>query len=119
MVWTMRERRPGKGAALGKEAVLADSGRAGEVSAGVGLVRKATVSTSCEHTCSPSAARFGSHERQAADSSRLSRNDRRLAFPRHLRFDDLVNEFLTIEESNAVRHEFLFLTIKRLDLRMF
>jgi hypothetical protein len=53
-----------------------------------------------------------------ADSSHLTWNDRRLALPRHLRFDDIVNELLTIEESNAVRHEFLFLTIKRLDLRI-
>jgi len=40
----MRERRPGKGASLGKEAVLAASGRAGEVAAGVGRVRRATFS---------------------------------------------------------------------------
>jgi hypothetical protein len=32
----------GKGASLGKEAVLADSGRAGEVAAGVGRVRRVT-----------------------------------------------------------------------------
>lgn len=40
-----RERRMEKGASLGKEAVLADSGRAGEVSAGVGWVRTSTVLT--------------------------------------------------------------------------
>jgi hypothetical protein len=39
----MRERRMGKGASLGEEAVLADSGRAGEVAAGAGLVRTSTV----------------------------------------------------------------------------
>ena len=43
----MRERRPGKGASLGKEAVLAASGRAGEVAAVVGRVRRATFSTFC------------------------------------------------------------------------
>ena len=43
----MRERSMGKVASLGKEAVLADSGRAGEVSARVGRVRKATFSASC------------------------------------------------------------------------
>ena len=38
----------GKGASLGEEAVLADSGRAGEVDAGVGRVRRATFSASCQ-----------------------------------------------------------------------
>ena len=56
---------------------------------------------------------------KAAGSNRLLWNDRRLALPRHLRFDDLVNELVSFEESNTGRHEFLFLTIKRLDLRMF
>jgi hypothetical protein len=42
----MRERRLVKGASLGKEAVLADSGREGEITAGVGRVRKATFSAS-------------------------------------------------------------------------
>jgi hypothetical protein len=37
----------GKGASLGKEAILTDSGRAGEVAAGVGQVRRATFSASC------------------------------------------------------------------------
>ena len=37
----------GKGASLGEEAVLADSGQAGEVAAGVGRVRRATYSASC------------------------------------------------------------------------
>jgi acyl-coenzyme A synthetase/AMP-(fatty) acid ligase len=41
----MRERCMGKGASLGKEAVLADSGWVGEISAWVGRVRKATFST--------------------------------------------------------------------------
>ena len=36
----MREGSLGKGAALGKEAVLAASGRVGEVAAGIGRVRK-------------------------------------------------------------------------------
>lgn len=36
----MRERRPGKGASLGKEAVLTGSGRAGEVTDGVGRGEK-------------------------------------------------------------------------------
>jgi hypothetical protein len=39
----------GKGAAQGEEAALTDSGRAGEVAAGVGRVRRATFSASCEH----------------------------------------------------------------------
>jgi hypothetical protein len=38
----------GKGASLGKEAVLTDPGRAGEVAAGVGRVRRATFSASCK-----------------------------------------------------------------------
>jgi hypothetical protein len=42
-----QERRVGKGASLGKEAVLADSGRVGEVAAGAGRVRKETFSASC------------------------------------------------------------------------
>jgi hypothetical protein len=42
-----RERRMGKDASLGKEAVLADSGRVGEIAAGVGRVRRATFSASC------------------------------------------------------------------------
>ena len=44
----MREHRVVKGASLGKEAVLADSGREGEITAGVGRVRKATFSAACE-----------------------------------------------------------------------
>jgi hypothetical protein len=43
----MRERSPVKGASLGKEAVLAASGRVGEVAAGVGRVRKMAFSASC------------------------------------------------------------------------
>jgi hypothetical protein len=43
----MRERSVEKGAALGKEAVLAASGRAGEVIAGAGRVKRATVSAAC------------------------------------------------------------------------
>ena len=35
-----------KGTSLGKETVLADSGRAGEAAGGVGQVRKSTVSVS-------------------------------------------------------------------------
>ena len=38
----------GKGASLGEEAVLADSGRAGEVTARAGRVRRPTFSASCE-----------------------------------------------------------------------
>jgi hypothetical protein len=38
----MREHRMGTDASLGKEAVLADSGRAGEVDAGAGRVRGLT-----------------------------------------------------------------------------
>ena len=41
----MRERSLVKGASLGKEAVLADSGWAGEATAGVGRVRTAPFST--------------------------------------------------------------------------
>jgi hypothetical protein len=37
----------GKGAFQGEESVLADSGREGEVIAGVGRVRRATFSASC------------------------------------------------------------------------
>jgi hypothetical protein len=37
----------GKGASLSNEIVLADSGRAGEVAAGVGRVSRETFSTSC------------------------------------------------------------------------
>ena len=44
-----RERRLGKGASLGEEAVLADSGREGEIVAGVGRVRRATFSASYSH----------------------------------------------------------------------
>jgi hypothetical protein len=44
----MQERWMGKGASMGKEAVLAGSGRAGEVSAGVVRVRRATFSASCQ-----------------------------------------------------------------------
>ena len=40
----------GKGASLGKEAVLADSGRAGEIAAGVGQVTKATFSAACYYS---------------------------------------------------------------------
>lgn len=54
-----------------------------------------------------------------ADSSRLPWNDRRFALPRHLRFVDFVNELVTIGDSNTFRREFLFLTIERLDLRIF
>jgi len=43
----MRERRLVQGESLGKEAVLAHSGRVGEVAAGVGWVRRATFSASC------------------------------------------------------------------------
>jgi hypothetical protein len=43
----MRERRMGKGASLGKKAVLAASGRAGVVAAGVGRVRNVTFSAGC------------------------------------------------------------------------
>jgi hypothetical protein len=41
-----REQNLGNGASLGKEAVLAASGRVGEVDAGVGRVRRQTFSTS-------------------------------------------------------------------------
>ena len=41
-----RERRLRKGASLGKEAVLADSGREGEVAAGAGRVRSLPFSAS-------------------------------------------------------------------------
>ena len=34
------------------------------------------------------------------------------------RFDDFVNEPVTVKESNRVRQGFLFLTIKCLDLRI-
>jgi len=44
----MRERCLVKGASLGEEAVLADSGRAGEVAARIGRVRKVTFSASCQ-----------------------------------------------------------------------
>jgi hypothetical protein len=37
----------GEGASLGKEAVLAASGQAGEVATGVGWVRRETFSASC------------------------------------------------------------------------
>ena len=43
----MRERCLGKGAALGKEAVLAALGRVGGVDAGAGRVRRATFSAAC------------------------------------------------------------------------
>jgi len=42
-----RERSMGKGASLGKEAALTDSGWAGEISARVGRVKKATFSAAC------------------------------------------------------------------------
>lgn len=42
----MQERCLVKGASMGKEAVLAATGRAGEVAAGVGRVRTETVSVS-------------------------------------------------------------------------
>jgi hypothetical protein len=42
----MRERCLGQGASLGEEAALADSGRAGEVAAGVGRVRQSTFGAS-------------------------------------------------------------------------
>jgi hypothetical protein len=42
-----RERSLVKGASLGEEAVLADSGRVGEVAARVGRVRTETFSASC------------------------------------------------------------------------
>ena len=42
-----RERCSRNGASLGKEAVLADSGRAGEVAAGAGRVRSLAFSASC------------------------------------------------------------------------
>jgi hypothetical protein len=42
-----REHRLGQGASLGEEAVLADSGRAGEIAARAGRVRRATFSTAC------------------------------------------------------------------------
>ena len=42
----MRERSLVQGASLGKEAVLADSGRVGEVAARVGRVRREDFSTS-------------------------------------------------------------------------
>ena len=41
----MRERSPVKGASLGKEAVLAESGWAGELTAGAGRVRTTSFST--------------------------------------------------------------------------
>jgi len=43
----MRERCMEKGASLGEDAVLADSGRVGEISAWVRGVRKATFAVSC------------------------------------------------------------------------
>ena len=43
----MRERYMGKGASLGKEVVLAASGRAGEVDAGAERMRRATFSAFC------------------------------------------------------------------------
>ena len=42
----MRGRRMGKDVSLGEEAVLADSGRAGEIAARVGRMRRATFSAS-------------------------------------------------------------------------
>ena len=42
----------GKGAFQGEESVLADSGLAGEVIAGVGQVRRATFSASCRENFS-------------------------------------------------------------------
>jgi hypothetical protein len=45
----------GQGASLGEEAVLADSGRAGEISAKVGWVKKVD---RFEHPCSVKAAGF-------------------------------------------------------------
>jgi len=44
-----RERRLGKGASLGEEAVLANSGREGEIVAGVGRVKRATFPASYSH----------------------------------------------------------------------
>jgi hypothetical protein len=55
---------------------------------------------------------------RTADSSPLAGNGRTLALPHHLRANDLVNELAIVEESNTVRHEFLFLTIHRLDFRI-
>jgi hypothetical protein len=55
---------------------------------------------------------------RTADSRPLAGNDRTLALPRHLRSNDQVNELAIVEESNTVRHEFLFLTIQRLDFRI-
>lgn len=46
----------GTSVSLGKEAVLADSGRAGEVAAGVGRVRRATFSASDYVVMAPSEA---------------------------------------------------------------
>jgi hypothetical protein len=45
---TMRELGMEKGASLSKEIVLEDSGRAGEVAAGVGRAKRATFSASCK-----------------------------------------------------------------------
>jgi hypothetical protein len=58
----MRERSMGKGASLGEEAVLADSGREGEVAAGVGRVRRKTFSASWFYTSSSPALRIFFHE---------------------------------------------------------
>ncbi len=44
----MRERSMGKGASVGKEAVLAAWGRAGDIAARVGRVRMVTFSTACQ-----------------------------------------------------------------------
>jgi hypothetical protein len=44
----MRVRCMGKGASLGEEAVLADSGRVGEEVAGIGWVKRTTFSSQLE-----------------------------------------------------------------------
>ncbi len=54
----MRERRRGKGASLGKEAVLADSGRAGDIVARVARVGRETFSAACTEVSLPLTLEF-------------------------------------------------------------
>jgi len=68
---------PGKGASLGEEAVLADSGRAGEVAAGDGRVRS-LVCLNIQRECTPACGAMRGDHRSSAVSKWFFRRLRSL-----------------------------------------
>ena len=68
----MRDRRTGRGAPLGKEAILADSGKADETPAWVGRVRRADFFNACWNSTGDPALRW--------EAARVWRLGRRVSY---------------------------------------